>query len=363
MTPLHLETLLLGEVRHSLVTRLRILVTEEEGTGILVSLAVVACRRKSPRTLGVDFSQQFQIPLVADGEIISTVTEIETAVALITIGRHNETAAVALGEREESVWDTQRHRHIADHEIGGAEDDILAGAHLGSGERDVEVGMRIIAGGISAMLQIDDTRRISLRLHTGEESILLLGIYIINKGLLALEVELDGIGIIGIIAHLEDRFSLDASISHRVLGTAGSHIAFVQIHGDAVGGKIHVLVLHVRVSIEMRHLVVGIIYQRVVGLILYRCVDASRLLSVDTVESDTVIHHLIMFPYSLLQRVHLGGIGLRSDDFIAERIDKDGVAHSHGSGISLLLLVFSCRHTRVCNHHGSDGCKHQNSYS
>lgn len=90
----------------------------------------------------------------------------------------------------------------------------------------------------------------------------------------------------------------------------------------------------------MRHLVVGIIYQRVVGLILYRCVDASRLLSVDTVESDTVIHHLIMFPYSLLQRVHLGGIGLRTDDFIAERIDKDGVAHSHGSRIHLSLLVF-----------------------
>ena len=116
----------------------------------------------------------------------------------------------------------------------------------------------------------------------------------------------------------------------------------------------------------MRHLVVGIIYQRVIGLILYRCVDASRFLSVDTVESDTVIHHLIMFPYSLLQGIHLRGIirGIHLHrDFLAEGIGSHGVAHSHCSGISLRLLVFSSRHTRICNHHGGDGCKHQNSYS
>ena len=340
MAPLDLETLLFGEVRHALITILGILIAEIERAGILVSLAIVAGCRDTPGTLGIDFAQQFQIPFIIHGEVISAITQIEASCRFVAIGRHDETAAVALGEREESVWDGKRHRHIANHKIGWSEDHVLARSHLCPGERDIEIRVRIIAGGISAMLQIDDTRGISLRLHTREESILLLGIYIINKCLLALEIELDGIGVVGIAAHLEDRFTLHATLLRRVGCTARPDVALVQIHRDAVGGEIHVLVLHVRVAIEMRHLAVGIIHQRVVGLVIDRCVDAARLLSIDTIEPDAVIHHLIVFPYSLLQGIHLRGI---AGGIILQGID-DG------------------RHTRVCHHHGSDGGKQQNSY-
>ena len=224
--------------------------------------------------------------------------------------------------------------------------------------------MRIITGGIGGMFQINRTRRISLRFHTSQETIFLRCIYIINKSLLALEIKLNRVGIVGITSYLEDWLSLDAFISRRIGSTHCLHIALVEIHGDTIRRKIHVLVLHIRITKEMRYLVMSIIDQRVVCLITDWRINTTRLLTVDTILMDTVIHYLIMFPYSLLQRVHLGGIGLRTDDFIAERIDKDGVAHSHGSRIHLSLLVFLFRrHTRVCNHHGSDGCKHQNSYS
>ena len=132
MTPLQLEALLLCEIRHSLVSILRILVTEEEGTGILISLAIVACRRKSPRSLGIDFSEEFQVPLVTHGKIITTIPEIESARTLITVCRHDETAAVALGEREETVWYGYRNRHIAHHEMSRSEDHILIRSHLGT---------------------------------------------------------------------------------------------------------------------------------------------------------------------------------------------------------------------------------------
>ena len=161
MTPLHLETLLLGKVRHSLVTRLRILITEEETSRVLIAFAVITCSRNTPGALRVDFTQEFQVPLVIDGKIISTISEIEASVAFITIGRHDETTTVALGKREESVRDCQRHRHIAHHEISRSENHILTRSHFRSGKRNIEVRMRIITGRISTMLQIDSSSRIT----------------------------------------------------------------------------------------------------------------------------------------------------------------------------------------------------------
>ena len=245
MTPLHLETLLLSKVRHSLVTRLRILVTEEETSRVLIAFAVITCSRNTPGALRVDFTQEFQVPLVIDGKIISTISEIEATVAFITIGRHDKTTTVTLGKWEESVRDCQRHRHIAHHEISRSENHILTRSHLRSGKRNIEVGMRIITSRISTMLQIDSSRRITFRSGTRQESVLLLCIYIINKCLLTLEIEGYRIRIIGIRAHLEYRFTLDATFSSRVGSTRSLHIALVDVHGNLVTRKIHVGIFHI----------------------------------------------------------------------------------------------------------------------
>ena len=133
--------------------------------------------------------------------------------------------------------------------------------------------MWVITRGVSTMLQIDDTRRVTLGASTRQESILLFCINIINKGFLALEVEGDGIGIIGVRSHLEDRSSLHALVGGRV----GSTSSF---HRTLVTREVHVGVFHVGVAIEMRHLVGSVIDEGVFCRIIDRSVHASRLLAV-----------------------------------------------------------------------------------
>ena len=130
------------------------------------------------------------------------------------------------------------------------------------------------------MLQIDDTRRVTLGASTRQESILLFGINIINKGFLALEVEGDGIGIIGVRAHLEDRSSLHALVGGRVGSTSSFHRTLVDVHGNLVAREVHVGVFHVGVAIEMRHLVGSVIDEGVFCRIIDRSIHASRLLAV-----------------------------------------------------------------------------------
>ena len=196
---------------------------------------------------------------------------------------------------------------------------------------------------------------------------MLFCIYIINKGLLALEVEFDGVGIIGIATHLEDRFALDASLRRTVGCTHRLHVALVHIHGDAVGTEVHVGILHIGVSVEICHLVLGIVYERVVRLIVNRCVYSTLFLPGDTVEADTVIHHFIMFPYSFLQRVHLRGVvslfqfGIY---FVAQRVYEHTVTHAvHGFRLlRFLLFLFRIGRTWVSHHHTRDGSEQQHSY-
>ena len=58
----------------------------------------------------------------------------------------------------------------------------------------------------------------------------------------------------------------------------------------------------------MRHLVLGVIDKRVGSRISDRSIYSTRLLAGNTVETNTVVHHLVVLPDSLLQRVHAGSI-------------------------------------------------------
>ena len=364
VAPLHLETLLLGEVGHTLLARSGVLVAEEEAARVSVALAVVARRRDSPGALGVDLPQELQVPLVAHGEVVAAVTQIEAAGVLVTIGGHDESAAVTLGEGEEAVGDGEGHRHVGNDEVGGTEHHVLARAHLGTREREIEVGVRVVAGGVSSVLQVDHSRGVALRPRAGEESVLLRRVHVVDERLLALEIELDGVGVVGVASHLEDGLSLDTVLGGGVGGTHGRDIALVHIHSDAVGGEVHVLVLHVGVAVEMRHLVMGVVDQGVGGGVVDRCVHSTRLLPLDAVEADAVVDDLVVLPDSLLQGVHPHGVALLHADFVAESIDEYGVAHRHGSGVagSLLLAFLLCRHTRTCHHHRRDGGKQHKGY-
>ena len=77
-------------VRHVLFAGLGHEVARIERTRILVSLVIVGLGGKSPRSLRKDFAQHFQVHVVADGEIVSPVAQIETTVHFIPESRHDE---------------------------------------------------------------------------------------------------------------------------------------------------------------------------------------------------------------------------------------------------------------------------------
>ena len=91
MAPRELEVLGHHIVRHVLFAGLGHEVARIERTRILVSLVIVGLGSKPPRSLRKDFAQHFQVHVVADGEIVSPVTQIETTVHFIPESRHDET--------------------------------------------------------------------------------------------------------------------------------------------------------------------------------------------------------------------------------------------------------------------------------
>ena len=90
-------------VGHVLLTPDGVLVADEEVTAETVALLIVRCGGHAPRALCIDLTQQLQVHLVADSEIVAAVTQIETLIRLVTVGRHDQSAGVALREGEEAV--------------------------------------------------------------------------------------------------------------------------------------------------------------------------------------------------------------------------------------------------------------------
>ena len=111
---------------HSLIGKCN----EEEAALVSVALGIVAGGGNTPRALCVDFAQELEVHLVADSEVVASVPKIKSASALITVGWHDESAAVALGEWKETIWDGQRQGHVTHHEMGRTKHHVLARAHL-----------------------------------------------------------------------------------------------------------------------------------------------------------------------------------------------------------------------------------------
>ena len=269
MRPLDLETRRLAIVWHVLLTMDRVLITGQERTIVSIAFPVVRRSRQTPGALGIDLTDQFQVHLVADGEIVATVTQIETAIGLITVGRHDQTAGITLRKGEETVRHRQRQGHVSHHEIGRTEHHIFTRAHLRTRECQIEVGMRIVTGGIAAMLEEHLAVGTTLGDLTGKETLILLGIDRCDQTLLRLEVKGHRITLVLIVPHLEDRCAgqLHRGAVHR---SCGMHQVAVETHGDLVTLQVHILVFHLRGAIEISHLDRCVIGQGVVSGILHR---------------------------------------------------------------------------------------------
>ena len=296
MVPLDLEALLLGVVGHSLVACLRVLITEVERSVVTVSPAVVAGRAQTPAALRVDLAEQLQVPLVADGEVVASVAEIEAAVILLAIGGHDEARTVFLGEREEAVGDGEGQGHVGHDQIGGTKDHVLAWTHLGSREGDVEVGVWIVARRVASVLEIDGARGVALADLTSHKSVILSGIDATDETLLRLEVVGHRVALILRVAQREDGASLDAVLRRAVLGARGAHQGTVEVHIDLVGGELHVLIIDLRITEEACRTAYGVIDNGVFGGELHGGVNALATGFHDAVGTERIVDMLVEGP-------------------------------------------------------------------
>ena len=92
--PHNLEVLGHRIVRQSLIARLGHLVAGLQQTGVFVSLDVVRLCIQCPRTFGEDVSPYFQVHLVADGKVVTSVGQTETTVRVVHISRHQESRLI-----------------------------------------------------------------------------------------------------------------------------------------------------------------------------------------------------------------------------------------------------------------------------
>ena len=79
MAPLHLEAGGFLIVGHVLFAIHRTLVAGKERTAVTIALAIVRRSSNTPRALGVNLTNEFQVHLVADGKIVTTIAQIETS--------------------------------------------------------------------------------------------------------------------------------------------------------------------------------------------------------------------------------------------------------------------------------------------
>ena len=336
VTPLYLEAGLLHVVGHILLTVDGILVTGKEGAAVAVAFAVVRSSREPPRPLGVDFAEQLQVHLVVDGKVVAAVAQVEAALHLVAIGGHDEARGIALGEREETVGNSQRQRYVAHNEVGGTEDHVLAWAHLSTRQGDVEVGVGFVASGVAAVLQEELTRGAALRQFGGQITVLLLRIDLRDKTFLGLEVESHRVTLVLVATHLE--YGSAKFMAQGVERACGMNQRRVEHHEDAVALEVHILILYMRFAIQKGSARAGLVGQRVIGRVLYGSVDAVLALAVQTVERQRVINQLVVLVDSQFQRVHCGGVAL----------------HFGGSWSSVSKVVSTCGNNRVggCSNSG-----------
>ena len=163
-----------------------------------------------------------------------------------------------------------------------------------------------------------------------------MGIDTCNKTFLCLEVEGHRVALILIATHLEDWRS------HQLMGgrvhlTRGMHEVTVKTHVDLLTLEVHVLVLHVRLTIEVCQTRGGIIGQRVVGHIFHRRVDTILTTAVDAVLGQRVVHGLIMLIDSQFDGVHRRGVALD----LGGSISSDEGIHDHRFGHNTIVCLHS----------------------
>ena len=256
VSPLQAETARFGVVGHSLVSGLDVLIVETEVAGVFVAFVVGRRRIGLPRAFGVDAAREAQVDVVVDGEVVAAVAQVESAGRLVAVAGHEEARRVAAAEGEEAERYGQRQRHVGQHEPRRAEDDVLLGPHLGTAQRQVEVGMLVVvARGVAAVFHVIFLVVALFGVLAGDVAFALLGGDVVDEAAFRLEVVAHLFRLVGRLAVLEHGFALQGAggVGHAV----GMDDAAVHVHGHHGGRQFDALVIDFRVAIHAGETVGG----------------------------------------------------------------------------------------------------------
>ena len=128
--------------------------------------------------------------------------------------------------------------------------------------------MRIVASGVTTVLQEHLAISTALRQFAGKEAFFLLRIYARNQTFLGLEVKGHGIALVLIVTHLENGGTFE-SVGCRIETTCGMYQTAVKTHINLVALQVHILILHLRVAIQMCQTRSCLVCKRVLSRILY----------------------------------------------------------------------------------------------
>ena len=277
MRPLDLEVLAHRIVRHSFLTRHIVTVTDVEVAREMVAPYIFRLGTQRPSTFGVDVTEDLHVHIIVDGEIDTTVAEVQTSGEVITKSRHDDSAGIGVGNREEAEGDCQRQRHVANDHIGRTGGNIITGFHFRFGHLEVEMRMlMVVASGVLT------TRHHHLVLlgflgSVGNDiALTLLRHHMADITFLGFDVIGHLVGFVAILSVLEDRLA-NPFVFRGVIDAMCIDEAAIQVHADILRGQLHVFVLDLTLTVQIGVTVAGHDH-RVRGLIVHRSRDAVLFL-------------------------------------------------------------------------------------
>ena len=194
--------------------------------------------------------------------------------------------------------------------------------------------MRQVTSGITTVIQEHITFAVALGNLRGHKAFVLLGVGIADKTFLRLEVKRHRVRLIRIFTHLEYRRT--KLLTRRVHRTCGMYQTGIERHVYLVTLQVHILILHVRLTIEVGNSRLSVVCHRVLSRIFHRRIDTVLALAISGVGGQRVIDSLVALPDKQLQRVHRGSIG---DVFVdSGTVDYSTGAHNLLDGVAINIV-------------------------
>ena len=250
--PTHRPVLRLLVIGQSLLADVVLTDVSLELTAELVAFPIGGSRAQRPRTVRINIAGEGEIHVVINIKVISAITQVESAHALLPVRGHDDARRALVGNREKAERNGQRKRNALELKVGRSRDDLFVFNHLGLGHAYAEVGMVVLIAS-----------RVHAFLHAIDRVVLLFGDFSLKVPLALLGDDIRDDSFLGveIIPHLDALESLpvvrEVGGAHQFAGgirrAGGISQLFLHVQLNIVGLQFRGDILHIGVAIE-KHL-------------------------------------------------------------------------------------------------------------